>query len=269
MHRLALAQLSMSAELDKNLAKALAAMEEAAGSGADIVVFPEIQLGPFFPQYQKYDAAPFVIDLNHWVIDKFCEACRRLEMIASPNVYLAEGGKLYDASVLIDRTGSILGVSKMIHITQAPGFYEQSYYAPSDEGFKVFQTDVGRIGIVICFDRHYAESFRSCVLQGADVILIPTVNMEGEPLEMFEWELRVAAFQNSVTIAMCNRVGSEGEATYCGQSIVVGPGGDVVMRADGREGLFYGDYDLERIADARRRNNYLKLYNPKVFRLER
>ena len=84
-------------------------------------------------------------------------------------------------------------------------FFEQDYYTPADDGFKVFETEFGKIGLVICFDRHYPESIRTEALMGADLILIPTVNTKAEPSEMFEWELRVQAFHNSVFIAMCNR----------------------------------------------------------------
>jgi len=113
--------------------------------------------------------------------------------MASPNLYLETNEKAYDASLFIDRTGEILGISKMVHIMQSPYFYEQDYYTPSDDGFKVYDTPEGKIGVVICFDRHLPESIRSCVALGADLILIPTANIDGEPLDLFEWEIRVQA----------------------------------------------------------------------------
>ena len=91
----------------------------------------------------------------------------------------------------------------------------------TDVGFKVFETEFGKLGIVVCFDRHYPESIRTEALKGADLILIPTVNTKAEPSEMFEWEVRVQAFQNSTIIAMCNRVGAEGDMDFSGESIVV------------------------------------------------
>ena len=84
----------------------------------------------------------------------------------------------------------------------------------TDVGFKVFETEFGKLGIVVCFDRHYPESIRTEALKGADLILIPTVNTKAEPSEMFEWELRAQAFQNSTIIAMCNRVGAEGDMDF-------------------------------------------------------
>ena len=109
--------------------------------------------------------------------------------MAVPNIYLLENGKTYDASILIDKNGSILGVQKMVHIAQAEQFFEQDYYMPSDDGFHVFDTAFGKIGIVVCFDRHYPESIRTEALMGADLILIPTVNTKEEPSKMFAWEI--------------------------------------------------------------------------------
>lgn len=145
---------------------------------------------------------------------------------------------------MIGKDGEIIGIQKMVHIAQAKQFYEQDYYTPSNEGFKVFDIEYGKIGIVVCFDRYYPESIRTETLMGADLILIPTVNTKSEPSEMFEWELRVQAFHNSVSIAMCNRVGNEGEMNFSGKSIVVNPNGEVLKKAGDQEEIIYVDLDL-------------------------
>ena len=87
--------------------------------------------------------------------------------MAAPNVYLKEGGRCFDATILIGRDGEIIGIQKMVHVAQAPQFNEQDYYTPSNDGFHVFQTDIGKIGIVVCFDRHYPESIRTETLMDA------------------------------------------------------------------------------------------------------
>lgn len=155
--------------------------------------------------------------------------------MAVPNIYLSEDGRNYDASILIDTDGTVIGIQKMVHVAQAKQFYEQDYYTPSNDGFKVFETKYGKIGIVVCFDRHYPESIRTEVMEGAELILIPTVNTKSEPSEMFEWELRVQAFQNSAIIAMCNRVGEEGSMFFSGESVVIDANGDVLSKADDKE----------------------------------
>jgi predicted amidohydrolase len=164
--------------------------------------------------------------------------------MAAPNIYLVEDEKYYDATILIGDNGEILLTQKMVHIAQASCFYEQDYYTPANDGFHVIDTPYGRIGIVICFDRHYQESIRTETIMGADLILIPTANTTDEPMEMFEWEIRVQAFQNSIAIAMCNRVGVEGKMTFSGESLVVSADGNVIKKADSSEKILYADVDL-------------------------
>jgi len=154
----------------------------------------------------------------------------------------------------------------MVHIVQAEGFYEQDYYTPSDSGFKVYDTAIGKVGVVICFDRHYPESIRSCVLQGAEIVIIPTANTKDEPLQMFEWELRVPAMQNSVFIAMCNRVGLEGKMDFRGESIVVDPNGKVIVKANDQEQIVFADIDIDLASKIKNQKPYFKLRRPEAYK---
>lgn len=187
------------------------------------------------------------------------DTCRKNQIMAVPNIYLLENECPYDASILINKNGKILGIQKMVHIAQADKFFEQDYYTPSDDGFKVFETEFGKLGIVVCFDRHYPESIRTEALKGADLILIPTVNTKAEPSEMFEWELRVQAFQNSTIIAMCNRVGAEGDMDFSGESIVVDANGNVLAKADDKEQILYVDIELKAASAIRAARPYTQL----------
>ncbi len=153
----------------------------------------------------------------------------------------------------------------MVHIAQLPGFYEQSYYTATDTGFRVYDTPLGSIGIVICFDRHFPESIRTCVIRGASLILMPTANTITEPRDVFECELRAAAFQNGVYIAMCNRVGAEGEAVFCGESTVVDRHGNVVSKGTATEALITADVDLSQVAAAHAKRPYLPLQRPDMY----
>ena len=252
--RLALAQMKMDTSIDRNLAKTIQYMERAAEAGADMIFFPEVQLTPFFPQYEKRDAESWAMDLSGVEIAAIRDTCRRLNLCASPNIYLKKGELL-----MLDADGQIMGVSKMVHIAQAQYFYEQDYYTPSDDGFKVYDTPFGKIGIVICFDRHLPDGIRSCAQQGADLVIIPTANIEGEPLELFEWEVRVQAFQSTVYIAMCNRVGPEGDLMFAGQSLLAGPDGNLLYKADDKEQLMVLDVPLETVTRERVARPWLTL----------
>ena len=185
--------------------------------------------------------------------------------MAVPNVYLKENDKYYDTSIMISEEGQIIGNSKMVHIMQCHQFYEQDYYNPSDTGFRVFETPFGKIGIIVCFDRHLPESFRLCALEGADLIIIPTANTKEEDLEKFEWEIRIAAMQNNVFVAMCNRVGKEGEMDFAVESILVDPNGDVVEKADDNELIVYADIDLALVNEARKARPFISLRRPDVY----
>jgi predicted amidohydrolase len=263
--RIALAQYALGTELAANVAKALEFTTYAERDAVELIVYPELCVSPFFPQLPGQDVGRYANELEDRVIQRFQSACRRSKLAASPNVYLREGDRLFDASLLIGSDGRLQGVSKMVHIAQLPGFYEQSYYTPSDTGLRVYDTPLASIGIVVCFDRHFPESIRTCALRGASLILIPTANTVAEPRDVFECELRAAAFQNGVYIAMCNRVGAEGEATFCGESTVVDPYGNIVAKGTATEALITADIDLSQVAAARAKRPYLQLRRPEVY----
>jgi predicted amidohydrolase len=264
--KLAMAQMKNEGSLEKNLAKSIEWIQSAAEKGADLILFPEVQLTEFFPQYPGQNVRSYGIEMDSDIVAAFKEACSRNHIAAVPNIYLRENGKFFDASIFIDKTGEVIGIQKMVHIAQAAQFYEQDYYAPSDSGFQVFDTDLGKIGIVVCFDRHYPESIRTESLMGAELILIPTVNTKSEPLEMFEWEIRVQAFQNSVAIAMCNRVGTEDDMVFAGESILADANGNVIAKADDTEQLIFAEIDLKTVGEVRSRKPYTTLRRTEWYR---
>jgi len=261
--KLALAQCSMHKDLEQNLAKSLEFCDRAAG--CDLLFFPEIQLSPFFPQYKGRDAGTYCLTEDSVAVQALAQKAAEYHYYLSPNVYLEQNGKRYDASLWISPEGKILNNAKMVHIAQVPQFYEQDYYTPSDDGFKVFDTPFGKIGIVICYDRHLPESIRTCVLKGADLVIIPTANTKAENMEMFEWEIRVQAMQNQVFIAMCNRVGVEDAMEFSGESLVVHPCGEVLLKADDREQLLTCELNLSEAREWRSRVPYLRTRRPEWY----
>ena len=253
--KLSLIQISMSENLNKNLEKSLAFCDKAQES--DLVFFPEIQLSPFFPQYEGRDASKYCLKETAMEITAFREKAAQYHYYLSPNIYMELNGQRYDTSLWINPEGEIVDYAKMVHIAQAKQFYEQDYYTPSDDGFKVFDTPHGKIGIVICYDRHLSESIRTCALMGAQLIIIPTANTKTEPMELFEWEIRVQAMQNQVFVAMCNRVGREGEMTFSGESLVAAPDGSLICKADDEEQILSCEIDLEEAIRLRKKVPYI------------
>ena len=263
--KLALAQMKMSAHIEENLRQTLRLIHEAAERDADLICFPEIQLSPFFPQYEGLDVSGYILKEDDPAIQAVQAACIENQIFASPNFYLQYSDRCYDTSLLINNKGVIIGRQKMVHIAQCPCFYEQDYYAPSDEGFQVFETPFGRIGIVVCFDRHYPESIRTEALRGADLILIPTANTADEPSELFQWEIKIQAFHSSVFIAMVNRVGLEGKMQFSGESIVAGPTGKTIALAGNDADLLFCELDLNQAGAIRANKPYTQLRRTELY----
>ena len=247
--KIALAQMKMTPEMEINYQKSISLIEEAAQKGASLILFPEIQLTPFFPQFKDENVSDYVMTIDDPYVEGICRACRKNRIFASPNIYIEENGKKYDMSLLINDEN----------------FYEQTYYEPSEDGFPVFDTKLGRIAIVVCFDRHYPESIRTEALHGAELILIPTANTSAEPSELFQWEIKIQAFQNSVNIAMCNRVGKEGDMEFSGESIVSDYQGKTVAIAGRDEELLITEVNLSDATITRKKKPYISLRKPELY----
>jgi len=251
--RLALAQLRADSAPAENLERALAAMDHAAAAGARLIVFPELALLPFFPQWEGYPAAR---DLAEPVPGPTCDriAARAAEhgLVTVFNLYERDGARHYDSSPVFDADGTLLGVTRMVHITEYACFHEQRYYDPGDRGAPVYDTAVGRIGVAICYDRHYPEYMRALGVAGAELVVIPQAGALDEwPDGMYEAEVRTAAFQNGYFVALCNRVGREERLTFAGESFVVAPDGGIVARGRRLEDeLVLADVDLAACASS-------------------
>lgn len=246
-------QHAMTPSVEENLAKGLALMEGAAKSGAKLVAFPEVHLSPFFPKHKgaggKAEAAgaAYAMTLDSPAVKAIGEAAGRLGLVVVANIYWEAEGRRFDASPVFDADGSLLGVSRMVRIAHFDGFWEKDYYAPGD-AIRVYDTAIGKVGVVICFDRHFPESMRAAALQGAEIVATPTCNEVGEPLELFGWEMRVQALHNHVYSMLINRCGREEDRLYAGLSLIAGPEGEEIARAGTEEEILLADVDLARRA---------------------
>jgi len=262
---LALIQQHATADLDANLQRGLDALAEAATAGADCVVYPELAFTPFYPQHR---AGPDALDLAEPIPGPttavFQAAAAEHGVVVVLNLYERAGDRAYDTSPVIDADGTLLGRTRMMHITDYDGFYEQGYYAPGDTGAPVYDTAAGRLGVAICYDRHFPEYLRAMALQQADLVVVPQAGVVGEwPDGLFEAELRVAAFQNGVFMALANRVGAEDVLTFDGGSFVTDPAGQLIAQAPrGEDAILHTDIDLEVCAQAPARRLFLKDRRP-------
>lgn len=257
MDRIAIAQTAATSQVEANLARAEALIAEAGAAGARLLVFPEIHLTPFFPRNKGGDAEAWTMDEGGAEIARLAAAAREAGVVVVSNLYLKDpGGVRHDASPVIDADGTVLGVSRMNEIAQFEGFWEQDYYA-AGSGWPVYDTAAGRIGVVICYDRHFPESYRACALRGAEIIATPTCIEAEEPVDLFEAEMRTLAYHNHVYAALANRCGSEDGQAYAGASLITGPDGVVLSRAGAGEQLLFADIDRAARRDRAERMGWL------------
>lgn len=243
--KIALGQMKISKNINENLKKTISFIKKASENNADLICFSELQLTPFFPQYPKRDVKEYLMPYDSDYIYKIQKACAEYEIYASPNLYVCQNNKNYDMSFLINRNGEIIGNQKMVNIANNKYFHEKDYYAPSEEGFNVFDTEFGKIGIVVCYDRHYPKSIYLEAMKGAKLILVPTANTLQEDTELFKWEIKVQAWQNKVNIAMCNRVGKEDKMEFSGESIICDLNGKTISLGGHKEEIVYGGVNLD------------------------
>lgn len=266
--RIALVQHRAGPDVRANVARGLDAATQAAAGGAKLVAFPELAFTPFFPCCRPIGPVPAALGetVPGPTTDAFARLAAKLGVVIVLNLYEREGERAYDSSPVIDADGRLLGTTRMLHIAQMPRFFEQDYYTPGDHGMPVYETAAGRVGVAICYDRHYPEVMRSLALQRADLVVVPQAGMVGEwPDGLYEAELRVAAFQNGYFTALANRVGAEPDIEFAGESFVCDPAGRVIARAAAsEEAILFADLDDASASTSYARRLFLRDRRPEI-----
>ncbi len=266
--KIALIQQHATQDRENNLKRGVAAFHEAAKSGADLIAFAELGFLPFLPQFPAGpDAAQRAEPIPGPTTKIFSQLARQYGAVVVLNLFEKAGKKTYDASPVIDADGTLLGVTRMVHIMEGLGFYEKGYYTPGDKGEFVFETKVGKVGVAICYDRHFPEYMRNLGLQGAEIVVVPQAGALGEWTEgIFEAELQVAAFQNGYYTALVNRVGKEEALHFAGESFVVDPDGRILAQAPADEDcILYTEIDPTYASQCTAKQFFLPDRRPEVY----
>ena len=238
--------------------KHIAMIEDAARRGVQVVCLQEIFYGPYFPAEQEtrwYDLAESVPEGP--TTQLMMATAKRLGLVLIVPVYEVEGtGVYYNTASVIDADGKWLGKYRKSHIPHChPGFWEKFYFKPGNLGYPVFDTAVGRIGLYICYDRHFPEGARCLGLNGAEIVFNPSATVAGLSEHLWKLEQPAHAVANQYFICAVNRVGVEqpwaiGE--FYGQSYVCDPRGQMVAVASrDRDELLVADIDLDLIREVR------------------
>ncbi|HSA97118.1 MAG TPA: nitrilase-related carbon-nitrogen hydrolase [Acidobacteriota bacterium] len=266
--RIALVQQHATADPDENRERGRRAFLEAARAGAALVAFAELAFTRFYPQVPATAASADLAEpIPGPTTELFAALARETGAVAVLNLFECDGDRTFDASPVIDADGRLLGVTRMVHIMEGPGFHERGYYSPGDRESYVYATTAGRIGVAICYDRHFPEYMRGLRLGGAELVVVPQAGTAGEWTEgLFEAELQVAAFQNGFYAALVNRVGREDALEFAGESFVADPDGRVIARAPrGVDRILYADCDLARNASSHAARHFLEDRRPEVY----
>ncbi|HEX6308010.1 MAG TPA: nitrilase-related carbon-nitrogen hydrolase [Longimicrobiales bacterium] len=266
--RIALIQQHATRDKRDNMARGLAALEAAARAGASVACYAELAFEWFHPQRPPAgDVRALAEPIDGPLVGAYQQKARELGIVVVLNFYELDGMSAYDSSPVIDADGTLLGVTRMVHITDYACFHEQAYYTPGNRGAPVYGTSVGSIGVAICYDRHFPEYMRALALNGADLVVVPQAGTTGEwPEGLYEAEMRVAAFQNGYFTALCNRVGREDRLEFAGESFVCDPNGIVIARAaPERDEILYADIDFAQNARSHARQLFMHHRRPELY----
>ncbi len=268
MIKIALVQQKASANKKKNLQKGIEAVEKAAMEGADLVLFAELAFEPFYPQHPAgKDKNKLAETIRGKITTTMQKLAAKHKMVIIPNFFELMGDETFDTSPVIDADGTLLGKTHMIHIPDYQFFHEKTYYTPGKQEIQVFNTAVGKIGIAICYDRHYPEYMRALAVAGADLVVTPQAGAIGEWTDgLYEAEMQIAAFQNGFFTALCNRVGKEEKLEFSGESFVCNPDGKVIARAGSQtEEILYCNIDLSKVQHSSARKLFLPDRRPELY----
>jgi N-carbamoylputrescine amidase len=270
---LAIVQMRCDTDADANLEKAVAGIRQAAKAGAHLVCLQELFRTPYFCQKQD----PGLFDLAESIpgptTERLGQVAKDAGLVIVASLFERRtAGVYHNTAVVVDADGELRGMYRKMHIPDDPLYFEKYYFTPGDLGFQTFETKVGRIGVLVCWDQWYPEAARLTALKGANILLYPTAigwhprEKEQHGLAQHQaWELiqRSHAVANGVFVAAANRVGHEGATNggleFWGASFVSDPFGEVLARAShDREEVLLVECDLRRLEETRRNWPFLR-----------
>jgi N-carbamoylputrescine amidase len=243
---------------------------EAAAQGAKVMCFQELFYGPYFCQVQDAQYYEYAESIPGPTTERFQALARELEMVMVLPMYEQEQpGVLYNTAAVVDADGTYLGKYRKHHIPQVKGFWEKFYFRPGNLGFPVFDTAVGKVGVYICYDRHFPEGWRALGLNGAQIVFNPSATSRGLSAYLWKLEQPASAVANEYYIGAINRVGIEplGDDDFYGSSYFVDPEGKFVgdVAHDHDAELMVRDLDMDLLTEVRNRWAFYRDRRPDAY----
>ncbi|MBU2663781.1 acyltransferase [Actinoplanes bogorensis] len=233
---------------------------DAQAQGAQVVCFQELFYGPYFGIVQDKKYYRYAEPADGPIVQRFADLARELGQVMVLPIYEeAQTGVYYNTAVVVDADGTILGKYRKHHIPHLDRFWEKFYFRPGNLGWPVFETAVGKVGVTICYDRHFPEGWRVLGLNGAELVFNPNASKPGLSNRLWELEQTGAAAANGYFVLVPNRVGTEDNefgdqaVDFYGTSYVADPQGNYVGELGSRhdEQLLVRDLDLDLIRATR------------------
>ncbi|NBC19829.1 MAG: N-carbamoylputrescine amidase [Alphaproteobacteria bacterium] len=255
------------------LAEAARLVREAAGEGAGVILLPELVSGPYFCKSQEeahFDRA------HEWqvhpAIQFLAPLAAELGVVLPVSIFEREGPCYYNSVVMVDADGTPLGVYRKSHIPDGPGYQEKFYFRPGNTGFRVWDTQMGRIGVGICWDQWFPEAARAMTLMGAELLLYPTA-IGAEPQDpsldtAARWRRAMLghAVSNVIPVCAVNRTGTEDGQAFYGTSFICDAAGELVAELDRREtGFVTAAFDRDALARERAAWGFFRDRRPDLY----
>ncbi len=269
--RAALLQTDWTGDKASMIDKHEEAAREASAQGAQVICFQELFYGPYFCQVQEaqyYEYTEAIPDGP--TTQRFQSVAKELGMVMVLPMYEVEqAGVYYNTAAVIDADGTYLGKYRKHHIPQVKGFWEKFYFRPGNLGYPVFDTAVGRVGVYICYDRHFPEGWRALGLNGAHIVFNPSATSRGLSAYLWKLEQPASAVANEYYIGAINRVGIEplGDNDFYGTTYFVDPEGKFVGEPadDHKPELVVRDLDMDLIKTVRDRWQFYRDRRPDAY----
>lgn len=254
--RAALVQSAWTGDKESMLQHNLELARQAASAGAQVLCFQELFYGPYFCQVQDAEYFSYAESVPGPTTEAVGALAAETGMVVVAPIYEEEQpGVLYNTAVVFDADGRYLGKYRKTHIPQVAGFWEKFFFKPGASRWPVFQTRYCKLGVYICYDRHFPEGWRALALNGAQYIVNPSATVAGLSEYLWKLEQPAAAAANGCWIGAINRVGREqpwniGE--FYGQSYFVNPRGQIeaIASRDSDE-LLVHEMDMDMITEVR------------------
>src|SRR6266545_5780279 len=208
-------------------------IEQAAKQGAQVMCLQELFYGPYFCQVQDTKHYSYTEKIPDGPTTKLMQELAKKHgiVLIAPMYEEDQVGVYYNTAAVIDADGKYLGKYRKTHIPHVNGFWEKFYFRPGNMGYPVFDTAVGKVGVYICYDRHFPEGARMLGLHGAELVFIPSATSRGLSMHLWKIEQTSHAIANGYFVGTINRVGQEkefGTNDYYGSSYFCDPRGQYV-----------------------------------------